>query len=293
MKHLLNYNGQLTPPENLIFGIENRAFRYHDSIFETMRIANGRILWCETHAERFCTSLEILNLKLPEHIEPSIEYITKWLQQEVEKTLPNPHENARARLTVFREDGGLYTPNSNNAHFIIQSEPLASSQYQIEEKGMTVGVAESIQLPVFSNQGLAIQTVKNTLSTWYIQANIERKSNNWDEILLKNTENIFIDGGSSAIILVKNGQLLISSKENTTIKSVMQTILIKIATKNGINIKKTSIFAKDLIEADEIICCNVIQGIRFVQKLILNETIYHYSKTNIAQKLNQTLNILI
>jgi branched-chain amino acid aminotransferase len=284
--NFLNYNGELYPVESLIFGIENRAFRYNDSVFETMRVANGRVLWLAEHAKRLCESLEIMQLNLRAQLNLGINdvfnaaSVATWIQQEVGKTLKDPFANARTRLTVFREEGGFYTPFGNNVHFVIKSEPLPPANYPVAQQGLTVGVAESVVLPTFSVQSLPLQTVKNTLSAWYIQANIERKTNGWDEILLKNAQGCFIDGGSSAIVLVKNGELFVSSEKNSTIKSIMQTVLLKKAAENNFSIKKTAFFAKDLAQADQIILCNVIKGIHLVEKLLLDGKIYHYSQKN-------------
>ena len=44
---MVNFNGALLNSENIKISIENRAFKYGDSIFETIKVVNNKVIFLE------------------------------------------------------------------------------------------------------------------------------------------------------------------------------------------------------------------------------------------------------
>jgi branched-subunit amino acid aminotransferase/4-amino-4-deoxychorismate lyase len=51
-KQFINFNGEIVPADEPVFGINNRGFRYGDGLFETMRRMGGELKFAELHSER-------------------------------------------------------------------------------------------------------------------------------------------------------------------------------------------------------------------------------------------------
>ena len=59
----INYNGKLYVETEKIFTVNNRAFKFGDAIFETIRVANGKMLFLDDHLIRLKRGVDFLKLK--------------------------------------------------------------------------------------------------------------------------------------------------------------------------------------------------------------------------------------
>ena len=69
---MLNFNGDLLFEENIKLSTKNRGFTYGDSIFETIKVQNGKIIFWEDHYFRLMASMRMLRMKIP--MEFTLEY---------------------------------------------------------------------------------------------------------------------------------------------------------------------------------------------------------------------------
>ena len=74
---MVNYNGKLI--DKLDSDLLNRGFLYGDSVFETIKIVNNRILFWEDHYLRLMSSLRIIRIEIPIFYTPeffeNLQYI--------------------------------------------------------------------------------------------------------------------------------------------------------------------------------------------------------------------------
>src|SRR5688572_3657053 len=111
-------NGRLISFKDLNLSCLNRAFRYGDSLFESIRLCNNKLMFLRDHITRLKLGMTVLRMNLPSELntENTYEFILQLLKS-------NGHgQNARIRLTVFRNSGGYYTPETNDISFLIESE---------------------------------------------------------------------------------------------------------------------------------------------------------------------------
>src|SRR5688572_27386045 len=101
-------NGHLISIYEPSVSFNNRAFRYGDSIFETIRICNNKIMFLRDHITRLKLGMTVLRMNLP--AELNTENIQEFIGQLVKHNSHAPH--VRIRLTVFRNEGGFYTPDT-------------------------------------------------------------------------------------------------------------------------------------------------------------------------------------
>ena len=65
---MINFNGTITDQSDQL--INNRAFLYGDSVFETLRIIDNKIVFWEDHYFRLMSSMRIIRLDIPDDYTP-------------------------------------------------------------------------------------------------------------------------------------------------------------------------------------------------------------------------------
>ena len=130
---MINFNGTLYDSEKQI-SVFNRSFLYGDGVFETLKIVNNKILYFEDHYFRLMASMRILRMKIP------MNFTLEFLQSEI-LTLVNKTQiqnSSRARLTVFRVDGGYYLPIDNNIGYTITATYEENKSYKLNSNEIIV-----------------------------------------------------------------------------------------------------------------------------------------------------------
>src|SRR5690606_23325124 len=128
-------NGRLFPNETHVLSHNNRGLKYGDALFETLRCVNGTLFFWEDHYFRLMASMRILRMEIP------MEFTLEFLEDQIKKTIEaNQLLNAaaRIRLTIFRNDGGLYCPETNEVSYLIEAKPLESPFYMVHGDGYEV-----------------------------------------------------------------------------------------------------------------------------------------------------------
>jgi len=127
---MINFNGLISPKKELKLSHQNRAFKYGDAVFDTLKYENGFIPFIEDHYFRLMSSTRMLRMKIP------MNFTLNYYKDEILKTIrANKLNEARIRVTIFRKDGGLYQPKDNNINILMEAEELylnSSSSYEVE-----------------------------------------------------------------------------------------------------------------------------------------------------------------
>ena len=112
---MINFNGQLIEQSHQIEN--NRGFLYGDSVFESIRIIEGKICFWEDHYFRLISSMRICRIDIPDHFTP------EFLEKNIMKLHNAISKNgcSRVRLSVYRNSPGKYRPVSNECKFLILS----------------------------------------------------------------------------------------------------------------------------------------------------------------------------
>ena len=121
---MINFNGNLIAQDDNIL-TQNRAFLYGDGVFETLKIVNNKILFLEDHYFRLMASMRVVRMEIPMNF--TMEFFEEMVLNLVNKN--GISDSARARITVFRNDGGLYLPKSNDVSYLIHSTALDNASY--------------------------------------------------------------------------------------------------------------------------------------------------------------------
>jgi branched-chain amino acid aminotransferase len=249
-------NGRFLKEEELSFNATNRAFRYGDGFFETMHYANGKIQLFELHQQRMKRAMNLLKL------ESKILLIPNLIHKEIVHLINANHffKGARVRVSIFRSGGGLYTPESNRADYLIESWALDSDNYPLNKKGLSIETYSILKKAKDSNS-----FYKSLNTRVSILASLYKQEINVDDCLIYNTDGDIIETISSNIFFIKNKTVYTSSKDSGCVNGIMRAKLIEIIPKVGLQIiEDTHIKASQLNEFDEIFLTNAIQGLQWI-----------------------------
>jgi len=247
---LINLNGNIIE-DKLTLSINNRAFKYGDGLFETLKIIGGKLVFAEDHYFRLMASMRMLRM----HI--AMDLTLDFFENEILKTVTeNGLSDARVRFSVFRKDGGLYLPENNAIDFLIEVSQLSIPL----KKEYTIDLFKDHY--VYS--GL-LSTLKTNNKILNVVASIYAEENGFDNCILLNEKKQLVEAINSNIFLVKDKKITTPALSEGCVKGVVRKNLIAMLSKNkDLEIEEIEISPFELQKADEVFLTNAIVGIQAV-----------------------------
>lgn len=253
---MINFNGGLRPDDEVKLSTSNRGFRFADAVFETIKYARGKIFFWEDHYFRLMSDMRILRMNIP------IEWSPEFLEEEITKTIEaNALNNgaARVRLTVFRNGGGGYTPETKDVSYLVECYPILDEEYILPQAGKNMQLFQDHAKPT----GL-LSNLKSANAQVYTLAGIFAQENGFDDCFLINEHKHLVEAISSNIWLVIGKTIKTPALSQGCVKGVLRTNLIKWLPKWGYEVEETEITPFELQRADEVWLSNTIRGLEWV-----------------------------
>lgn len=280
MQQYIIYNGDFFSADEGVISPSNRAFLYGDGLFESMFASGGEVPFLEYHLQRLRFGMEKLEMQ-DEQKKINTENIAYQTGRLLRKN--RNFKGARIRLVIFRNEGGLYTPETNSVSYLISAEELPNQHFTLNKKGYMVDIFTTAR-----KTSDTLASLKSTSALLYVMAGNFRKKRNLDECLLLNQNHYLCEGQSSNIFIIKNDVLYTPPLQDGCVQGVMRGIVIELAKKIRLKVAdKISLDANLLQEADELFLTNAVSGIRWVVAY-RNKRYYHKIALNLLQKLNET-----
>ena len=256
---MVNCNGALQAAEKAIFTHNNRAFKYGDALFETVRYVNGTLFFWEDHYFRLMASMRILRMEIP------MDFTLEFLEDEIKKTIEsNQLESGavRVRLTVFRNDGGLYTPATNDVSYVIETNAMESPFFIIEEKPYEVELFKDY----YVNKDM-LSNLKSTNKILNVVAGVYAQENGYANCLLVNTDKKVVEAINGNLFLVKGNQIKTPPLSDGCLDGIIRKNLMKlIAGSEDYDLVEDSVSPFELQKMDEMFLTNSIVGIQPISK---------------------------
>lgn len=249
-------NGDFFDPDKPVLKLQNRSFCYGDGLFETIHAYGTEPRHFSLHYQRLIKSMLLLGMTKPLYFEEEQLFglVVKLLNK------MRIFGSARVRISVFRKDGGLYTPEWDDISFTIEALPLEQDKYQLNEKGLFIDLFTEFKKPVN-----VLSNLKTTSAIIYVMASKFKKANDLGDCLLVNTDNKIVEASSSNLFLVKGKSLYTPAIEQGCVDGVMRKIIIGLAPTLGLKVKTDLAIGPELLlQADEIFLTNAVNGIRWV-----------------------------
>ncbi len=271
------YNGEYHFCDDFGLSYKNRPFCYGDGLFETMHANGTEIQFFDDHLTRLQYGMDILKMKIPSKIESG------QIEKEIIKLLHKNklYQGVRIRLSVFRNEGGKYTPTDNSVSYLVETEYIKNAHYELNKKGIVIDIFNDIKKPInpFAN-------IKSSNSLLFVMAGIYAKEKNLGDCILLNGKSNIIEGISSNIFLIKGDAISTPPLKDGPVAGVMRKQILKIADSHSLNVKfETSLNETDLLNADEIFFTNSISGIRWVLAY-KNKRYFNHIARQFIDKLN-------
>lgn len=275
-------NGKLIPYTDVRFPPSNRAFRYGDGVFETMRLINGEVCFPQRHLERLMSGVQLLHLRLP------VEFISQPLAEWCRKlALAEDVKSGRLRLSVFRNDGGQYRPITNDASWLIELEALTEQHYTFNERGLTVELYQDLRKPLNK-----MANIKSSNALLYVLAGVFASEQQIDDCVLVNQHGNVIEATSSNLFAVKNGVLYTCPLSEGCVAGIMRHEIMELAKIHRIAVYEVPLTMGVLLNADEIFLTNATRGIQWVdtyrQKRYSHQTSERLHEL-LVQQVNETM----
>jgi len=272
---MLNYNGNLVAFEDVKITPDNRAYKYGDSVFETIKVINGKLVFWEEHYFRLMASMRMLRMKIP------MNFTLEFLEKEILKTVKvtNSNTTLRIRLTITRKDGGFYLPLTNEVDYLIESREIRF----LTKDNYKVDLFKDFYL--YSGH---LSTIKTNNKLIHTLASIFAKENDLDNCILLNERKGIVEATNATLFLIKGNTIKTPLLTEGCLKGIAREKVINIIeSNNDYDIEETVISPFEIQKADEVFITNSIMGI---------QPITNYRKktfsTDISKKLAMSLNVL-
>jgi branched-chain amino acid aminotransferase len=250
----INFNGEVLPQDTKLVTINNRAFKYGDGLFESMRLIKSQLKFADLHAARLQKGMKALK------IEGHSQMDTWFLKEKAEELARrNKIKNGRLRLTVFRDSDGLYTPLQSKMGWCLEIKPVDEPRYFLNPKGLIVDVFSDLPKP--TNY---LSNLKTCNSLVYVMAGIFKTQNKLDEAILLNQSGFLCEASSANVFIYYQNHLYTPALSEGCVEGVMRQVIIDIARQINIPVTEAQINPDILYEADEVFLTNASRGVQSV-----------------------------
>ena len=185
---LYNFNGSYR--QKLALEPTNRSFLYGDGFFESIRLFNGQLFNRKHHIRRIQESLSALCLELDVSASDLVCQVEELAQKNDLSTASS------ARLSVFRNEGGLYTPTSKTASFLISVRANSQQSFALSD-GISLGLCSDY------NKMAQPSFLKSSSALTYVMASIDKQKQGLDELILLNQFSKVVEVTNANILLSK------------------------------------------------------------------------------------------
>jgi branched-chain amino acid aminotransferase len=276
---MINFNGSIISNDSTLLS-SNRGFLFGDAVFETVKIVNSKILFLEDHYFRLMSSMRIVRMEIP------MNFTMEFLEEQI-LTLARAkkiEQSSRARITVYRNDGGYYLPTNNTVSYLIAVEGLENTKYQFNQNEYVVDLFTDFYVP-----RQLLSTIKTTNKLLNITASIYASENGLDNCLLLNDSKNVVEALQGNLFMLKGNKLITPPVSEGCLNGIMRKQIISLAkTIEHIEVVEEIISPFDLQKADELFITNVIKGIQPITKYRKKDFTIDFSK-RIVQKLNDLI----
>lgn len=244
---IINYNGHLVSAGDAHFRLSNRALRYGDGLFETLRWTNGELPLWKYHRERLLGGMAALHLTLPD-----IENLSIHFRQEINR-LPLVSGDYRIRLLVFRSGGGTYAPETDRCEWIVEAKKIGRIGGEL-----SCQIYDEYRLPVHP-----LNRFKTINALPYVLAARAARRHGLDDVILLNQAGFPVESSSCGLV-IQNEDILTAPPLEAG--GVMSTYLRYLedegATERGLRFERRLFSLEELHDAERVWLCNAVWGMR-------------------------------
>ena len=254
---LVFWDGKFVNRKNAVIDIDNRAFRYGDGFFETMKCVKGRIPLWDLHVDRLFKTLSLLKFECPRLLTPA--YLHDTILELINK---NQHQRlSRIRLTIYRGDGGIFDDIIHKPNILIQTWELSPHYNFINENGFITGIFRD-----GFKAADAFANLKTNNYLLYAMAALHAKEQHWNEAMVLNHQGNICDASISNIWIIRDGVVVTPPLSEGPVAGIMRRYLLENLPQAGWKVMESPLGESDIQKADELFVTNAMYGLRWVKE---------------------------
>lgn len=274
MPSYVNINGRLVEANEAVITPGSRAFRYGYGLFETMVVQEGHIRLKQYHWERLEDGMSALQIFASKHFFNELE---DSLLRTISRN--GCEDFGRVRLQVWPSSGGYYDGDAFNAAYSIEAFPLSKDILQLNQNGLTIGIADGIM-----KSADAFSHIKSCNSLAYALAARFAKARQWNDALLLNQHGNIADSTIANIFWSVGDKIFTPPLSEGGVAGIMRRHLLHTLPQHGLQVTEQAADTQIIEEASTIFLTNAIRGIRWVK-----DCSGHKKTCGIAAELHQIL----
>ncbi len=263
---IIFYNGKFLSAGIPFTFHSDRAFRYGDGLFESIRLSGGTVRFFPFHYARLAKGMRILQMKKPAYLNEI--YLHNII---LELALKNNLRDARVRLQLSRSGHGFYTPRTEGVSVFIDMHSLPAHSYTLDKAGVSIDIYRDIPKPLN-----ILSPLKTCNALPFVMAGIFKKKHRLGNVILLDEKGFLSEASDSNIFLVEKGICFTPSLQNACVDGVMRRVVLGMLKKNKRAAREENIEPGRLLAADEVFLVNAVSGVSWVKifrkKIYTNET---------------------
>lgn len=249
------HRGEYVNENQAFISRDNRAFRFGDGFFETMRVYDGKVIFLENHFARIADTLQALRMQSP--IPLTLETLKNQLQGLIQRNQIT--HGGRIRITFYRKSTGFYLPKNDDYSYFIEAEALLENQFELNPVGKNVDIFTDFKKDI--NKLSVYKTLNCQL---YVMSALFARDKGLDEALIQNNRMSIIESTSSNLFIVSNGVLYTPTLQDGCLAGTMRMNIINLALDQKIKVYECTLNPQNLLSADEMFLTNAVRGIEWV-----------------------------
>ena len=241
---LVCLNGQFIPQEDARVAINDGAFLYGDSLFETIKARHQQILLRDQHLERIERSAQLLEF-------PCQRAAIAAALRQLSLRLTTPA--TRIRLTLSRGPyQGLVRPAPEQGWFLLTAVPYDEMAEHNRAQGISCCLAPNQRVNPFSH----LPQCKHGNYADCLYARNHARRQQADEALFVDHNGNLLEGATSNLFAVIDNQLVTPPLDNLVLNGIMRQQVLESAKELGIPCVEQPLPLADAIKATEVFICN-------------------------------------
>ena len=202
--------------------------------------------------------MRILRMEIP------MDFTMEFLEAEILRIVVALELNKayHVRFTVFRNDGGLYLPETNSISYCIETKLLDHPFYTISEAPYEVELFKDF----FVNKDM-LSNLKSNNRILNVVGSVFAKENDYHNCLLINGDKMVVEALNGNVFLVSGKTIKTPPLNDGCLNGILRKKIVELLQKSQVyEVKEESISPFELQKADELFITNTISGIIPVYK---------------------------
>lgn len=252
---LVCYNGDFIAHEHASISIADGSVLFGDTLFETFKAHQNKILLGWQHLDRLEQSAKLLNFPCDrEKIESALRNMAAALKDPV----------SRLRLTLSRgEFYGLAWPPAENGNFLLTASPYTEPTEDERLAGISCTIAPNQRVNPLSHLP---QMKRGNYADCLYASNYARQAGAHEALFLDGKNHVQ-EGATSNIFALIEDRLVTPKIDNLILAGIMREQIIATAAELGILVVEQNLHLTELLAADEVFITNSLIDILPVGKI--------------------------